>query len=208
MSLMKDIKESKSIRLVIGFVGGILISPYLVQNQPLPYQVIHSLSDDIKGLLVANLNAQRPQALPATVVHCNQTNAIPNTRLAPMVTDEGMKAPTWTPPENPKQKPKSNTGADNKSPDTTPKDEEEDFQEGEEQEEHETVKEALSPVAVNWPGYNTGQIIPQEVVDTSNGQIGSITPTYPPAVVDDVLPPEDNNTGSFEVVIQRPKKGS
>lgn len=210
MSALNDIKESKSLRLVIGFIAGVLFTQYFAQNQiqTQSHQVEHSLSDDVVSVLIASLNQQKPQALPATVVHCNQNNTIPNTRSAPMVTDEGMKAPTWTPPENPKQKQKSNSGVDDTSTENTSIEEEEDIQEGEEQEEQEIVEEVLSPAAINWPGFNTGQIVPQEVVNTSNGQIGSTTPVFPPAVVDDVLPPEDSNTGSIDVVINRPKKGS
>jgi hypothetical protein len=206
MSIMKDIKESKSFRLVIGVGLGIWISPYLVQNQPLSHDIKHSLSDDMKGFLIANLNVQKSQDSPATVVDCNQTNAIPNTRLAPIATDEGMKAPAWTPPDNPTQNP-TNTGEDDKSPDNILIDDAEDVPEGEEQETA-IVEDDSIPVAINWPGYTTGQTMPQEVVDTSNGQVGSTTPSYPKASVDDVLPPEDNNTGSFNVVIQRQKKGS
>lgn len=210
MSALNDIKESKSLRLVIGFIAGVFFTQYFAQNQAQTqsHQVVHSLSDDVVSVLIASLNQQKPQALPATVVHCNQNNTIPNTRSAPMVTDEGMKAPTWTPPENTKQNQQSNSGADDTSTEETPIEEEEDFQEGEEQEEQEIVEEVLSPAAINWPGFNTGQIVPQEVEGNSTGIVGSTTPTYPPAVIPDVLPPEDSNTGSMYLVIDRPKKGS
>jgi hypothetical protein len=212
MSAFNDIKESKSFRLVLGFVLGVVFTQYFNQNQPLQYDITHSLSDDIKALLIANLNVQQPQALPATVVHCNQSNTVPNTRSSRMVTDEGMKTPDWKPPENPKQKPTNNTGVDestdDKSTATIPEDEEEEFHEGDGQEEPEIVQEEIGPAAINWPGYNAGQIVPLETVNTSTGQVGSTTPTFPPASVNDTLPPEDSYTGSIEVVIQRPKKGS
>lgn len=210
MSALNDIKESKSLRLVIGFVAGILFTQYFSQNQvqTQSHQVVHSMSEDVMSILVASFNQQKPQALPATIVHCNQSNTVPNTRLAPMVTDEGMKAPTWTPPGNPKQNQKSNSGADDTSTEETHIEEEEDIQKGEEQEEQEIVEEVLSPAAINWPGFNTGQIVPQEVEGNSTGIVGSSTPMFPPAIIPDVLPPEDSYTGSIDVVINRPKKGS